>query len=217
MAQSYGNPSISALLGPVDSILATTKVVDTSLQAGYSDSAVLAATTVAAGVTLTINMNGTGVQTIILAGTLTSGQLIAAEIQKQLRLLGFVGAVCTYNAITEQYTILSETTGAASSVVVTGGTAAASLKLGLANGGAEAAGSLAAGVLYGVHYFLTDAGRYISAEILVEGSEMINHTDMNELKAIANVKARDFKNKKFGLTDTSSAVVVDVISGPVTL
>jgi hypothetical protein len=108
----------------------------------------------AGGVTdqIRVNVNGDGAQTVTL-GTLASGAAIAAAIQAAVRAMtpvtpanqpAFTTFRCDYGVTnTGRYTLRSGTGGPTASVVVTPGTthsAAAVLKLGLANGGAEAVG-----------------------------------------------------------------------------
>jgi hypothetical protein len=94
-----------------------------------------------------VNINGDGAQTIIVddAGTHTGAQ-VAAKIQTAIRALtpfntlnavAYSSATCTYGST---YVITSGAVGSNSSVVVTGA-GAASLKLGVYNGGTEAVGT----------------------------------------------------------------------------
>jgi len=218
MTQSYGNPSISPILAPVDTILATTKTENPFLQAGKSISAITAASVTIAGATLTMIVDGGIPQTIILVNAMHTGDMVADYIQSLVRALGYTQFICAFDSIKIQYTLTSETVGPTSSIVITGGTAAVPLKLGVANGGVETVGSMAAGVSYMVHYFLTDgAGKYSSIEVPVAGTEMTSYIDLNELKAKANLLAAQWKARVFNLDNRTTVVVDATINGPVTL
>jgi len=130
-------------------IFETTTQTFNVIAAGQSLSAAYAATTVSSGVTLLLNIDGDGIKTITL-GTDTSGNAIAADIQAKVRALTATNPSlqASYNNFTAvfsptlaTYQLLSGSTGYLSSVVVSGGTAAASLLLGLAHGGYEARGN----------------------------------------------------------------------------
>ena len=114
--------------------------------AGTSTSGATPALT-ATALTFMVNINGDGAQPIIVddAGTHTGAQ-IAAKIQTAIRALtpfntlnavAFSSATCTYGST---YVITSGAKGKGSTVVVSGN-GAASLKLGIDNGGTEAAGT----------------------------------------------------------------------------
>lgn len=114
--------------------------------AGTSTSGATPATT-ATALTFMVNVNGDGAQPIIVddAGTHTGAQ-IAAKIQTAVRALtpfntlnavAFSSATCTYGST---YVITSGAKGSNSTVVVSGN-GAASLKLGIYNGGAEVTGT----------------------------------------------------------------------------
>lgn len=113
---------------------------------GTSTSGATPATT-ATALTFFVNINGDGPQSIIVddAGTHTGAQ-IAAKIQTAVRALtaintlnaiAYSSATCTYGAT---YVITSGAAGSNSTVAVTGA-GAATLKLGVFNGGTEAAGT----------------------------------------------------------------------------
>ncbi len=158
--QGYGvdpNGNITGALGDINisgissSPWATTEViVDANLDSqaailGLSQtvaSGPASATTLAGGETLTIDLDGDGAQTITLAAN-TTGAAIAADIQAQVRALtaaapanqgAFDNFVCTYNASTGSYKLLSGSNTATSAVAVTGGTGQATLKLDAAGG-----------------------------------------------------------------------------------
>jgi hypothetical protein len=120
--------------------------VAVSRTAGTSISDAAPGTTTTGVVTLTLNLDGDGAQTVSLETDLASGAAIAADIQAKVRALVSTNpakqqAYSSFTAVyTTVYTLTSGTTGSASTVVVSGGTGAAGLKLGLANGGTEAAG-----------------------------------------------------------------------------
>jgi hypothetical protein len=98
--------------------------------AGTSVSNTSPATTL--GGTLLISVDGTPYS--IALGPGTTGIAIAADIQAKMRTAGAAGFIATYNALTTRYTFTSGTTGSSSSVVVTGGTFAGILKLGMPPG-----------------------------------------------------------------------------------
>ncbi len=119
--------------------------------AGTSVSAAAPATATTAGDTLTLALNGEIAQTITLA-TSASGAAVAADIQAKVRALtaasaanqaAYTAFTCVFTAV---YTLTSGLPGAGSAVVVSAGTAAVPLKLGLGNAGSEAAGIAKAGV-----------------------------------------------------------------------
>ncbi len=164
--QGYGvdpNGNITGALGNINisgissSPWATTEViVDANLD---SQAAILglnqtlasgpaSATTLVGGETLTIDLDGDGAQSITLAAN-TTGAAIATDIQAKVRALtaaspanqaAFDNFICTYNASTGSYKLLSGTNTAASAVAVTGGTGQAALKLDAA-GGATSSGA----------------------------------------------------------------------------
>src|ERR1035437_3917014 len=96
--------------------------------------------------TITININSDGPQTITL-GANTSAAAIAADIQAKVRSLVAITSTnqAAYNNFTAVYTTVyiftSGTTGAGSSVVVTGASDAITLKLGVTHDGTETAGT----------------------------------------------------------------------------
>ena len=114
--------------------------------AGTSTSGATPAIT-ATNLTFSININGDGAQPLYIgdAGTHTGAQ-IASKIQTAIRALtpnnslnavAFSSATCTYGST---YVITSGVYGSGSSVVITGN-GAATLKLGISNGGTEAVGT----------------------------------------------------------------------------
>ena len=129
---------------PVDVIL-----TQDVLAAGVSTSDTSAAISVSAGQTLLININGDGIHSIALAANST-GVAIAADIKAKVQALAavtpsnqpaFSGFSAVFNGVTNQYTLVSGVPGVGSSVVISGGSAAPGLLLGLANGGVETVGS----------------------------------------------------------------------------
>ncbi len=122
--------------------LVLTTVVATK---GTSISGATPATTDGVGLTFSVNIDGDGAQAITTAGSLMTGADIAADIQTQIRALtaNDLGNQASIDAVTvvftTVYTISSGSTGSTSTAVITGA-GASTLKLGLANGGTEAAG-----------------------------------------------------------------------------
>lgn len=120
------------------------------IPSGYSLSGAYATINISAGETLSLNINNDGVQTVILSLHIT-GNDIASDIQTTVRALTANNPAnqTAYNNFTatfsggpfDTYTLTSGTTGISSTVVVTGGTAAPALRLGLANGGYEVRGN----------------------------------------------------------------------------
>jgi hypothetical protein len=112
---------------------------------GTSISGASPATTLVGG-TLIVNINGDGPQTITL-GTDPTGAAIAADIQAKVNVLtAFTPsnqlAYTNFTAVyTTVYTLTSGIPGADSSVVISGGTDAVILNLGLDNGGVESDGT----------------------------------------------------------------------------
>lgn len=119
---------------------------------GRSISAPNAATNIAAGYTLTLNINGDGAQTIGPLSLNVTGGSIAADIETQVRALtafspinqpAYDNFTATFYLPADQYTLTSGTAGSNSTVVVSGGTVAPLLYLGLAQGGEEIRGNTA--------------------------------------------------------------------------
>lgn len=124
----------------------------TVIGAGRSISAPNAATNIAAGYTLTLNINGDGVQTIGPISLHTTGASIAADIETQVRALtaftpsnqpAYDNFTATFYLPADQYTLTSGSNGPNSTAVVSGGTVAPLLKLGLVEGGEEIRGNTA--------------------------------------------------------------------------
>lgn len=114
---------------------------------GTSTSGASAGITTLATDTLILNLDGDGAQTITFAAN-TTGAGVAADLQAKVRALAalkpvnalaYAGFTAVYTG--GQYVLTSGVLGTGSSVVVTGGTAAAGLKLGTGNGGTEVVGS----------------------------------------------------------------------------
>jgi hypothetical protein len=124
------------------------QVTQAGMTQGTSQSAGGPGISVSAGQTLTLNIDGDGAQTILLA-TNTTGAAIAADIQAKVRALAALNAVnqLAYNGFTATFTVgnlyvlASGLVGTGSSVVVSGGTAQSVLKLGATYSGPEVAGS----------------------------------------------------------------------------
>ncbi len=142
---------------------------------GYSESGVYATINIAAGETLSLNVDGDGVQTIIHSLHIT-GANIASDIQTKVRALiainpvnqpAYDNFVCTFNGTLNQYTLTSGSIGIGSTVVVTGGTAAPQLYLGLAEGGYEVRGN---------SHILTQAARRV---LIVENSAEVLFSDVS--------------------------------------
>jgi hypothetical protein len=128
-----------------ENLVSYTLTTDYSLSLPTSTSASSPAIATISGNTLTLNINGDGVQTIILA-TSATGAAVAADIQGKTRALTSATPANqgAYDTFTAAYTggvyVLTSGTTPIGSVVVTGGTAAVALKLGVANGGIEVVG-----------------------------------------------------------------------------
>ncbi|HSI51445.1 MAG TPA: phage tail sheath subtilisin-like domain-containing protein [Ideonella sp.] len=121
---------------------------DTYYLKASSQSASLAGmvwTNVTAGMGLTLNIDNLGPRSITLGaapgGTYDSGAEVAAEITKQVLLLGdaYADFLCEFNA--EKLALTSGLKGGTSSVIVRPSPLATLLKLGSANGGVELHGS----------------------------------------------------------------------------
>lgn len=126
-------------------IVSYTLGLDYAMSLPTSISAAAPATVTTMGDTLTLNINGDSVQTIILA-TSATGLAVAADIQAKVRSLTAATAAnqAAYDSFTavyssSLYTLTSGTTPIGT-VVVTGGTAAGPLNLGVAEGGIESEG-----------------------------------------------------------------------------
>ena len=95
-----------------------------------------------------LSVDGDAAETVTCVWTgATSGDLVAAQMQIQIRALGANKAAVTVVFNAGRYVITSGTTGATSAVVVTPGAAldcSDQLSIGLANGGLEAVGEVAA-------------------------------------------------------------------------
>ena len=166
----------SAELDPVDeSAVAVARTSGTSV----SDAA--PGTTTVGVVTLDVNLDGDGVRSISLETDLASGAAIAADIQAKVRALLSTNPAKqkAYSSFTAEYTtvytLTSGSTGSSSSVVVSGGTGAVGLKLGVANGGTEAAGvpAYAALDLSQEAGLLTATQQALSRLFLVDGYALV--------------------------------------------
>lgn len=128
-----------------ENLVSYTLDMDYSLSLPTSTSAASPATSTTSGDTLTLNLNGDGAKTIILA-TSATGAAVAADIQGKVRALTANTAInqSAYDSFTAVLTgglyLLTSGTTPIGSVVVTGGTAAVALKLGVSNGGTEVEG-----------------------------------------------------------------------------
>jgi hypothetical protein len=107
-------------------VFETTSEVAQVLTQGYSQSKVYAATNIAAGLTLILNIDGDGPQSISLALNST-GAAIAADIQTKVQALtannpgnqlSFNNFTATFNSVLNQYKLISGGTGVTSTVVV---------------------------------------------------------------------------------------------------
>lgn len=116
---------------------------------GKSLSGAAAATSTTSGDTLSLNLNGDGAQTINLATSAAAAD-VAADIQAKVRALTAADSAkqaaydsfsASWDSGATKYSLESGTIGQGGSVEATGGTAAAALKLGPANGGTESAGT----------------------------------------------------------------------------
>lgn len=119
--------------------------LDYTLSLPTSISASSPATSTTALDTLTLNINGDGIKTIVLA-TSATGLLVAADIQAKVRALTANSPAnqAAYDSFTAVYanSLYTLTSGSTplGTVIVTGGTAAVALKLGVANAGTEEEG-----------------------------------------------------------------------------
>jgi len=149
VANSIDSLSLKALSLPgiiVDeNLVSYTLTTDYSLSLPTSTSAASPATVTTVGDTLSLNINGDGIQTIVLA-TSGTGAAVAADIQGKVRSLTAATPTnqSAYDTFTVAYSaglyVLTSGTTPIGSVVVTGGTAAVALKLGIANAGVEVIG-----------------------------------------------------------------------------
>lgn len=115
---------------------------------GQSVSGAAPAVAVSEGATLQISLDGDGARTITL-GAGSTAAAVAADIQGKVRALppndganaaAYSGFVCAYNSILQKYYLVVPT-WEGGTAVVSGGTAAAPLKLGIADGGTEVTGN----------------------------------------------------------------------------
>lgn len=237
MAQSYGNTSTSAITAATDEIMG---VESTSQKLGTSLSDVSPTSDAVTG-TVTIKVDDATVAATVTITALTEKQDIAAAIETQMQAAAvsapaiaasYSGFTCRYDAILDRYILTSGTAPDgfeepdppnpdihhAARVEVTGGTAAAALKLGAANGGREAY-ETAEVIDYVVKYrFSFDGGaRFGGADITVLSEDMADPTDTNELETIANARASQIKAEKIASNSPLSAGYVDTLNGPVTL
>lgn len=234
MAQSYGNPSTSAITAAVDEILGTDKVEQ---QLGTSLSHT-APTDEAVTGTLTIKVDDATVAATVTITALTAPQDIATAIQTQMRAAAvsapataaaYSAFVCRYDARLDKYILISGTSpdgvdnvfptpDTPAKCVVTGGTAAAALKLGTANGGTEAFDGSEV-ITYTVKYrFVFDSGAsYGGADIVVESGDMADPTDLVELQTIADARAAQIKAEKIEAGRPLTSSYTDDLNGPVTL
>lgn len=172
------------------------------MSAGSSVSATSPAIATTAGQTLIINLNADGAQTITLAANSTAVS-IAADIQAKVHALtavtpanqtAFSSLICVSN-LTGQYALISGLQGATSAVVVSGGTAAVALKLGVVNGGAETVGVFVRCLAY---YAAAYAGKSQAWEVSTLPTDLplaqqANPTD-TQVSAISDPKATTLYN-----------------------
>ncbi len=206
MAQSYSNLSLSTILAATDEILGVSSVAQ---QLGTTLSADNPAEVLAGAQNLSINIDQDGVQIITLSAH-TNLHDTAADIQTQVRALLVVGFAdqlayddftCRWDEVLKRLVMTSGTAVTQPpaytqipAVVITGGTAAPDLKLGVAEGGSEAyTGSEV--ITWTVKYrFVYGSGRaFGSADVVVLGSDMTDPTDTAELLLIANARASQMK------------------------
>lgn len=219
MAQSYGNLSISTILAAGDEILGVDTITQTH---GTSVSRASAVVSLAAATTLTMAVDG-GVPVTLNLPVAVNPDAIAANIQAQARLAG-VGVEYTAFKVyykDGKYVLQSGTSEAvpvvaASAVVVTGGTAAPFLALGVAQGGTESTAA-APYIEYHVHYrFSFGGGRSFSSyDVVVLSSEMTLATSLVELQTIADGRASAIKRTL--TAQPSASVSTDAINGTVSL
>lgn len=116
---------------------------------GTSTSDVAAAVTTSSGDILTLNLDGDGAKAITLGANI-SGAAVAADIQAKVRALiattpakqyAYNNFFASYNVTSTEYKLSSGTVGTGSTIVVSATGVAVTLKLGLGNGGSEAAGA----------------------------------------------------------------------------
>ena len=193
MSQSYGQLSFTPIAVPVDSIL---DIVSKEQLLGTSISGI---TTEALPSALTIELaiDGSSVQTITVSGNQPYD--VASAIQTSVQTLainsGFTKFTCRYDNHLGQYILESGTAGSSSSsVIVSGGTAAATLQLGTSNGGTESYTGHEV-IVYIVKYqFVFNAGaQYALADVIVNSSDMGTPTNLSELMALANERAAQMK------------------------
>lgn len=201
--QSYNNLAVSTILAASDEILGVSSIMQ---KLGTSLSGEQPASTIAAGLTLAVRLdNEAASQNITLAA---NDDLldIAEDIQAKVRLLtplglaplaAFTGFTARWDSVLNKLVLTSGTSTTApltTAVAITGGTAAALLNLGLAEGGTESKTG-AEVISYTVKYrFVFDGGRsFGSADVVVHSSQMTTPTSLAEVESIANARASQIK------------------------
>lgn len=228
MAQSYGNLSNSTILAATDEILGVSWVEQ---QLGTSLSALDPDNTVTAGLTLSLNIDQDGAQVIALDANDDLND-IAADIQAKVRALTVIGFAdqaalddftCRWDSALKKLVLTSGTAyvqppaySQIPAVVVTGGSAATPLKLGVAQDGTESYTGAEVRTYTVKYRFVYGAGRnFGSADVVVYSSQMAVPTDLAELEAIANARASQMKAQE-ELTAFTSGDDATLI-GPVSL
>ena len=222
MAQSYGTSTVQTILAATDEILGAVKKEQLL---GTSVSGRSPATTTSID-SFDLNVDGAGVQTIALAAN-NDPQDIATDIQVKAIAAGFAGFTARYDNLQDRYILISgtaATTPATATVVAVNGagTAATALKLGTAQGGTEAATG-AEIVDWTIRYrFVYNSGRNFSAaDVEVLDEDMVDPTDINEAKTLADLKATQLKAERTpgGGTPPEYTTTIDddSVNGSVTL
>lgn len=193
MAQSYGTLTDTNIAVPTDSILGINiqeQLLGTSISAVTGEA-------IPTALTLMLSVDGSTSQTITVQGNTPMD--VANSIQVAIQALavnpGFVGFTARYDIGLSQYILTSGTAGtASSSVVVSGGTAAPVIHLGVTNGGSESyTGSEV--IVYTVYYqFVFNAGQYYSsAPVKVLSSDIATPASITEMLVLANERAAQIK------------------------
>ena len=228
MAQSYSNLSNTTISAAGDELL---NISWTEQQLGSCLSAADPDESVTGGWTLSINIDSDGVQAIALAAN-SNLHDVAADIQTKVRALTAIGFAdqsayddftCRWDSTLKKLVLLSGTAvvqppaySQIPAVVISGGTAAPSLKLGTAQGGTESFTGGEVRTYTAKYRFVYGAGAsFGSADVVVYSSDMVTPTDLSEVKTIADARASQMKAEQ--ALDVFADSNDNSLAGPVSL
>jgi hypothetical protein len=215
MAQSYGNLNPTVLANATDSI---TGVASIEQELGTSISAA-SPQGFAAPSTLIITTDVSGAQTITIPASLNVYD-ICTSIQTQMDVFD-PKFVARYDSGLNQVILSSGTAGAAaSSCVVSGGSAQPFLKLGAAFGGTESYAGHEIVTYIVTYLFVYNGASFGAGSVLVKSSDLASPLSLVDLEAVANGRAAQLKvelQPGFGINPPIVVTSPQTINGPVIL